>query len=103
MLFATEYSIAACSGAAISTWFVDQPPRERATLARASDETTVPVVGDVASPMDRKKPTARAKEKPVMILEARDVDVPRVLVSQQYTTPPRMENAIIVRYGANFF
>lgn len=96
-LFATENSIAACSGAAISTWFVDQPPLEKATLARASVERRVPVVSDVASPIDRKKPKARAKEKPVMSLAARDVDVPRVLVSQQYATPPRMENAIIAK------
>lgn len=76
---------------------MDQPPREKATLARASDERRVPTVDDLASPMDKKKLTARAKETPVITLEARGTDVPRVLISQLYTMPPRTENAIIVR------
>lgn len=102
-LFAIENSIAACSGAAISKWYVDQPPREKARLARASDEMTIPIVEDVASPKEKKQPTARAKDNPVITLEARGTDVPRVLISQQYAMPPRTENTIIVRYGANFF
>lgn len=53
-------------------------------LARARVEMRVPVAGDVARPMHRKKKTARKKEKPVMSLKACDVEIPWMLVSHPY-------------------
>ena len=97
---AKAYRNAACSGAAISTWYVNQPPLDTAMAARASDESKVPAVDDVARPMEMKNTKPKAKETPMMSLNARDAEMLYVLVNQQNTLPPRTENIIIVTYGA---
>ena len=82
-VFEKAHSIAACSGAAISTWYVTQPPLDRAMAAKASDERKVPAVDDVARPMEMKKKKPKVKETPMMSLKARDAEMLCVLVNQQ--------------------
>lgn len=98
-VLAAEYRIAACSGAAISTWLVDHPPRDVAALAKASDESKVAMAGDLASPIQRNTTSAEKNDSPVMIFEVRTLEMPRSLMSQQYAMPPRTEKIIIVRCG----
>ena len=82
-VFEKAYSNPACSGAAISTWYVDQPPLDRAIAARASDDRKVPAVDVVARPIGMKNKKPKAKETPMMSLKARAAEMLYVLVSEQ--------------------